>query len=88
MLRSNRLAQGLPISTIILAVLGVLVLIIVGAMIAQRAGWFGKETRAVTEKKCEPNNVVRPIGTDCTVIFGSFSDVGSGELCCKKGTVR
>lgn len=88
MLRFNRVGQGLPMSTIILAVLGILVLLIVGVMLSQKSSWFGKSSKNITEQQCGPRNVVQPIGTDCEVIFGSFKDVRSGELCCRSGTVR
>ncbi len=88
MLRRNRLAQGLPITTVILAVLGIIVLIIIGVMVSQRSSWFGKTSREVAEQTCSPPNDIEPIGTDCEVIYSSFKDVKPGSICCKNGTKR
>lgn len=80
----SRKAQGLPITTIIIIALGLIVLIIVGAMLYQRTAIFGKGLRNISEQQCSPPNVRAPLGTDCEIIYGSFKDLGPNEICCKK----
>ncbi len=84
----SRKAQGLPITTIIIAALGIIVLVIVAAMLYQRTTVFGKGLRNVSEQVCSPPNVKAPIGTDCETIYGSFKDLAPDELCCKAGSVK
>ena len=87
MLRSD-VGQGLPVSTIIIAILGLIVLLIVGAMVANKAGLFGTGTREASEQTCSPPNEKVTLGTNCQVIYGRFTDLGPDEICCKAGTVR
>lgn len=75
--------QGLPISTIIIAGLGLIVLVILSVMVAQKVGVFGKGTREVSEQQCSSPNQVRPLGTDCELVLGSFKNVGPNDICCK-----
>ncbi|MEM3154646.1 MAG: hypothetical protein QW165_03730 [Candidatus Woesearchaeota archaeon] len=42
----------------------------------------------VTENTCAPDNVLKPIGTDCDIIYATFKDLKPGEICCRKGTVK
>ena len=88
MLRSNRLGQGLPITTIIIAALALIVLVIMGFMVYQKTGKFGEGTREVSEQKCLPDNEKAFLGTDCEIIYGSFTDLSADEICCRKGTKR
>lgn len=76
-------AQGLPISTIIIAAIGLIVLVILSVMVAQKAGTFGKGSREVTEQECASPNRVEPLGTDCTLVLGSFKNVDANHICCK-----
>ncbi|RMD57703.1 hypothetical protein D6825_03220 [Candidatus Woesearchaeota archaeon] len=91
MLRSN-VGQGLPVSTIIIAILGLIVLLIVGGLVANRVGLFSSGSRAASEQKCVEGdnspNVKMPLGTPCEeVIYGRFVDLGPDEICCRKSTV-
>ena len=56
-------AQGLPITTIIIAALGILVLVVVGAIFGGQIGTFGraaKECPGVCVKASIPADVVNP----------------------------
>ncbi len=90
MLHSNRMtkAQGLPISTIIIAIIGLIVLVILIVVVQQQISKTGKGLREVEETKCEPENQIEPVGADCEVIYAKFQDVRPGQICCRKGTVR
>lgn len=93
LLPSNRLismrkGQGLPISTIIIAALGILVLVVLGYVFAQKTSAAGKEITKAGENKCEGDYERKPIGTSCDVVYGSFKELGTNEICCKKDTVR
>jgi len=85
--RFSRKAQGLPINTIILLILGVLVLFVVSAIVYVQVTKTGKEIKGVQEANCSAPNTVEPIGTDCDVIYGSFKNVPIGQkVCCKPKT--
>lgn len=86
MLHSNlKKAQGLQINTIIIIALGLIVLIILIVMVQQRTNLFSTGLRNVSEGgMCAPENEIKPIGTDCDVIYGSFKDVGAGQICCRR----
>ncbi|MBW2970041.1 hypothetical protein KY319_02865 [Candidatus Woesearchaeota archaeon] len=90
MLHTNRLnkrAQGLPITTIIIAVIGLIVLVILVVLVQQQVTKTGKGLRNVSESNC-PGEVA-PIGTDCDIIYGSYSDAPAGQkICCKTGTIK
>ena len=78
-------AQGLPLNTIIIAALGLIVLVIIIMVVQTQVTKTTKGIRNASEAKCAPTNEVKPIGTDCEVIYGSFSDVQTGlQICCKK----
>jgi len=86
-MRQARKAQGLPINTIILLILGVLVLLIISAIVYVQINKTGKEIKGVQETNCSAPNTVEPIGTDCDVIYGSFKNVPFGQkICCKPKT--
>lgn len=88
MLRTNRIGQGLPISTIIIAALGLIVLIIMVVMVQQRTTLFSKGLKNVSEDVCAPANEIKPTGTDCEVIYATFTDLAPGQICCRKGTAK
>jgi len=88
MLRQNKLGQGLPISTIIIAALGILVLVVLGVIFSRGIGWFGKDLTAAGKNECPAPYTFEPIGTQCAdVIYGNFKD-HPNEICCKKGTTE
>ena len=88
MLHSNRLGQGLPISTIIIALLGLIVLVILVVLVQTQISKTGKGLKNISEAACSSPNSVEIVGTDCEVIYGSFSNVQTGlQVCCKAGTV-
>jgi hypothetical protein len=84
MLHNNIKGQGLQINTIIIIALGLIVLIILIVMVQQRTNLFSTGLRNVSEGMCAPDNEIKPIGTDCDVIYGSFKDVGAGQICCRR----
>ena len=73
-------AQGLSITTIVIAALAIIVLIIVTMLVMQRTNLFGIQLRNVSEQKC-PGDVM-PIGTRCNVIYGSFN-LPPDKICCE-----
>jgi len=88
MLRTNRIGQGLPISTIIIAALGLIVLIIMAVMVQQRTTIFSKGLKNVSEDTCAPTNEIKWMGTECETIYAPYTDLGSGQICCRKGTAK
>lgn len=80
-------AQGLSINAIILIALGLIILIVFSVMLAQRTGVFGKGLKNVSEQRCSPPNEKANIGTSCDVIYGTFTDLSSDQICCKKGSI-
>ena len=85
MLHSNRLGQGLPISTIVIALLGLIVLVILVVLVQTQVAKTGKGLRNVSEAQCAAPNYVDTVGAaDCDVIYGSFSNVQTGlQVCCR-----
>ena len=80
-------AQGLPLNTIIIALLGLIVLIILVVMVQTQISKTGKGLKNVSEAACSLPNTVKPIGTDCEIIYGSFANVKTGqEVCCRPFT--
>jgi len=88
--------QGLPITVIIIAAIALVILVVLVAMFVGRMGIFGKKVATVTEMSCTEScftnaqgarvhGVVMP-GPSCPEgyheQYGSFKDVGAGELCC------
>lgn len=84
MLHNNIKGQGLQINTIILIALGLIVLIILIVMVQQRTALFGTGLKEAGEATCAPDNDIKPLGTDCDVIYGSFKDVKAGQICCRR----
>jgi len=85
-------AQGLPITTIIIAVLGLVVLIVIMGIFGVRSQKFGKGVSEVAEPVCQAQYVASM--TDCDARggeaqVGSFvkedkSRLGFTEVCCSK----
>ena len=86
MLHNDKLGQGLPISTIIIAIIGLFVLFIMIAIVSGRTGLFTKGLNETVSAECKSPNQVQPIGTDCEVLYGLKT--GPSDVCCKAGTVR
>jgi len=81
-LTGNRTGQGLPISTIIIAALGILVLVILGYMFSQKTSGFARNIGSTNENSCEPPYELKPVGTVCAdVIYGNFKE--ANKICCK-----
>lgn len=80
--------QGLPLNTIILAALGLIVLVIIAFLVQNQITKSSKGIKGIEENMCEPDNEVKPIGTDCDIIYASFKDLKTGFICCRKGTVK
>jgi len=80
--------QGLPITTIIVAAIGLIVLVIMISMVYQKTQGFGRGVRKVAENVCEPPNQKALFGTSCELIYANFKDLGPDEICCKKGTIK
>lgn len=80
-----RKAQGLPISTMILILLGLIVLVIVIAMVVQKVKSAGKGIREIEETECKPPlGNARPIGyPGCDIIYGSFKGLDTNMVCCR-----
>jgi len=85
MLHSNlKRGQGLQINTIIIIALGLIVLIILIVMVQQRTALFGTGLKEAGESTCEPDNEIKPIGTNCDVVYANFKDVRAGQICCRR----
>jgi hypothetical protein len=84
----SRRAQGLPLNTIILAALGLIVLVIIAFLVQNQITKSSKGIKQIEENMCEPDNEIKPIGTDCDIIYASFKDLKTGFICCRKGTVK
>lgn len=83
MLHTNRLGQGLPISTIIIALLGLIVLIILIVLVQTQITKTSKGLKNVSENVCSPPNAIKPM-TDCDdIIYGSFTNLQPGQVCCR-----
>ena len=79
-------AQGLPITVIIIAILGLVVLFVLLGIFGFRAQKFGKEVSSVSEEKtcADSGGELKPI-MNCNVpLLGKFSDVTAGIVCCEK----
>ena len=77
-------AQELSITTVIIAALAIIVLIVLAMIVTQRTNIFGRNLRNVSEQRCEDVGVARPIGTPCTVIYGSFPGLRADQICCER----
>ncbi len=88
LLYSNRLkkAQGLPLNMIILAVIGIIVLVIIIVLVQQKTSGFSKGLKNASESTCMPRNEIKSVGTDCDILFGQFTDLKAGDICCRKPT--
>jgi len=84
MLHNNIKGQGLQINTIIIIALGLIVLIILIAMVQQRTSLSATGLKNASEGTCGPQNEIKPLGTDCDVLYGNFKDVGAGQICCRR----
>ena len=83
--------QGLSLNTIIIAAIVLIVLVVLWAIFTGRMGVFSQGLTEVTrEKTCAEAGGYEKIGDDCgvdTPLFGKYSDIDAGEICCKrKGT--
>ena len=81
-------AQGLPITTIVIAALAIIVLIVLAVMVVQRTTLFGRQMRNVSEQKCTSVGVPMPLGDPCDVIYGTFTDLRSDQVCCTRASVN
>jgi hypothetical protein len=94
--RRQKKGQGLSINTIIIAALGLAVLVILFAVMTGRLGIFGKGVDTTQQQLTECNQQCKVGGfasgspvtdTSCRAanteqIYGSFKDVGAGQVCC------
>jgi len=93
---NNRKAQGLSITTIIVAVIGLIIVIVLIAIFTGRIGGFSvgldesKTCKSVCDgisKKYEPGANIAACAAkdDERIISGSFFDVAEGNTCCCYG---
>ena len=79
--------QGLSLNTIIIAAIVLIVLVVLWAVFTGRMGVFSKGlTETTREKTCAEAGGVGKTGDDCgddIPLFGKYSDIGAGEICCK-----
>ena len=81
-------AQGISINTIIIAALALIVLVVLIAIFTGRLGIWGQELDKQQNKKCVSDiQGTVTLAQDCVppkqIVFGKFSDVSSGQVCCK-----
>ena len=84
-LRFSRKGQGLPITTIIIALIGLIVLVVLIGLVYQQTTKFSRGTKEISEATCEPKNEKKSLGANCEVIYARFTDIGVGDICCKHG---
>ncbi len=72
---------------IIIAVIGLIVLVIIIVLVQQKTTGFSKGLQNASESEC-PKDQIKPIGTTCDVIYARFTNVGPGDICCRKGTIK
>lgn len=80
-------AQGLPISTIIIAVLALIVLVIVIAIVTQKTQSASKGISEVQEGSCEAAGGTPKLVGECDInkiIYGRFENLGINKVCCRK----
>jgi hypothetical protein len=79
--------QGLSLNTIIIAAIVLIVLVVLWAIFTGRMGVFSQGITDITkEKTCQEAGGEKRSGNDCgtdTILFGKYSNVGAGEICCK-----
>jgi hypothetical protein len=81
-------AQSISINTIIVAAIALIVLVIIIAIFTGRMGSWGLGLDQITKQECKTPNTVET-SQDCPsdrVIFGKYTNVNSGEVCCKPVT--
>ncbi len=85
----NSKAQGLPLSTIVIAGMVLVVMVVLIAIFTGGIGHFGPDIKSASEQKCTGEGyTVRSESAGClqgeTQSFGNFgSSVGSGQICCR-----
>ncbi|MBW2988960.1 hypothetical protein KY358_01440 [Candidatus Woesearchaeota archaeon] len=81
--------QGLSLNTIIIAAIVLIVLVVLWAVFTGRMGVFSKGVSDVTKGGtcAEANGLVKSeiegCSSICLRVYGQFSDVTAGEICCK-----
>jgi len=81
--------QGLSLNTIIIAAIVLIVLIVLWAIFTGRMGVFSKGVSDVTkggtcaEAGGKVKTEVEGCASACIRVYGQFSDVTAGEICCK-----
>ncbi|MEA2036587.1 MAG: hypothetical protein U9O94_03710 [Nanoarchaeota archaeon] len=80
--------QGLSLNTIIIAAIVLIVLVVLWAIFTGRMGVFSQGLTDITrDKTCEESGGVIKSGDSCgdgfTPIFGKYTNVQTGEICCK-----
>lgn len=86
----NLKSQGLSLNTIIIAAIVLIVLVVLWAVFTGRMGVFSREVTEVTKGgTCAEAGGVMRLETAggcselCTPIFGKFSDITTGQVCCR-----
>lgn len=85
----NKKGQGLPLNTIIIAAIVLIVLVVLWAIFTGRMGVFSKGVSDVTkggtcaEAGGKVKTEIEGCTAACTRVYGQFSDVTAGEICCK-----
>jgi len=77
----SRKAQGLPINTIIIAIIGLAVLFVLLFIFLKKGGEFGKATTG-----CESQGGQCIVGTSCSAISSGVQVGGTcpeGHMCCR-----
>ena len=85
----NKKGQGLPLNVIIIAAIVLIVLVVLWAIFTGRMGVFSKGLTDVTKGgTCvdaggKVKTEVEGCNAACIRVYGQFSDVNAGDLCCK-----
>lgn len=81
--------QGLSLNTIIIAAIVLIVLVVLWAVFTGRMGVFSKGVTDVTkggtciEAGGKVNTEVEGCSSACIRVYGQFSDISAGQICCK-----
>jgi hypothetical protein len=80
-------AQGLPLNTIIIAILALVVLLILMYLTSSKLGWFGKGVANATKVPVCPDDKVKTIAACENPLIGEFvkpdgTKLGYNEVCC------
>jgi hypothetical protein len=88
-IKMKKKAQGISINTIIIAAIALIVLVVLIAVFTGRIGIWGQNLDDTTNPECKNDEREVKLSSACPItdaVLGKFSDVETGEVCCKKSS--